>query len=457
MSIPVTALPPGRSGSFIARWRRPRTGWVGGVLLVLGGLAAVWWWNPWSKPPANNPEGGAEPWRLAQAALAANDVTTAKQELEKCAKAWPTSAETHFLLAQTCRRLDDMEGWRMHLHRAVLLHWSPRKIQIEQQLMIAQSGGLASVEESLLDQVNHFPPEEELILEALARGYIYNDRLADAVGLADLWAKHHPQNWLPWYYRGLANRAKHFNNKAEADFERVLELNPDQLDSQLTLAILYQGEGRYADATPLLEKYLSHRAGDSDALYALATCQNAQGQTSAAAATLQQLLAKNKNHAAGLLLQGKIRLAEGKLDDALVSLRQAHALKPNSLEVLQNLALVLAQLHRTAEAAPYQKRAAKLQEVSQQLGKLERMIQQSPDAVDLRYQAAMLCLKTGWEEESAHWFQTILYIDPNHRPTHRALADYYASHGDPRRAAYHRRRAGDKGQEPRTPTRSGTP
>jgi len=40
----------------------------------------------------------------------------------------------------------------------------------------------------------------------------------------------------------------------------------------------------------------------------------------------------------------------------------------------------------------------------------------------------------------------VLWIDPDHRPTHRALAAYWQKHGDTRRAAFHRARAEGPGR-----------
>jgi Tfp pilus assembly protein PilF len=56
----------------------------------------------------------------------------------------------------------------------------------------------------------------------------------------------------------------------------------------------------------------------------------------------------------------------------------------------------------------------------------------------------MLALELGSEKEAMTWFQTVFFIDPGHRPTHLALADYWSKHGEPQQAAYHRRRAGGK-------------
>src|SRR5262249_27345040 len=45
------------------------------------------------------------------------------------------------------------------------------------------------------------------------------------------------------------------------------------------------------------------------------------------------------------------------------------------------------------------------------------------------------------DQEASHWFQGILYKDPNHLPTLNALADYYAKKGKSRMAGYYRRKA----------------
>ena len=42
----------------------------------------------------------------------------------------------------------------------------------------------------------------------------------------------------------------------------------------------------------------------------------------------------------------------------------------------------------------------------------------------------------GEEDEAAHWFQTVLWIDPLHRPTLQALADYWQKKGNTIRATH---------------------
>ena len=45
----------------------------------------------------------------------------------------------------------------------------------------------------------------------------------------------------------------------------------------------------------------------------------------------------------------------------------------------------------------------------------------------------------GKEQDALHWFRTALRKDPRHRPTHEALAAFYARAGAFEQAAYHRR------------------
>ena len=63
-----------------------------------------------------------------------------------------------------------------------------------------------------------------------------------------------------------------------------------------------------------------------------------------------------------------------------------------------------------------------------------------PDA-ERRFRLAMVCLKLGREQEAAHWFQGVLWKDPNHLPTLNAISDYYRSKGNRKMADLYRRKA----------------
>ena len=56
-----------------------------------------------------------------------------------------------------------------------------------------------------------------------------------------------------------------------------------------------------------------------------------------------------------------------------------------------------------------------------------------------RFEAGSILLRVGEEEEGLRWLRSALRVDPTHRPTHRALADYYQRKGDKEQAEKHRK------------------
>jgi hypothetical protein len=56
----------------------------------------------------------------------------------------------------------------------------------------------------------------------------------------------------------------------------------------------------------------------------------------------------------------------------------------------------------------------------------------------------MLCLRLDRAQEALGWLQGALHLDPDHQPTHQALANCYEKFGQTQRAAYHRFMGGQK-------------
>jgi Tfp pilus assembly protein PilF len=144
------------------------------------------------------------------------------------------------------------------------------------------------------------------------------------------------------------------------------------------------------------------------------------------------------------MLAARMDLAEGAAEKALPRLRQALIIHPEDAEILILLSLALRQRKQNEEADRLEKQFRQILEQTEQLDQVRRKIQGQPEDVSLRYQAGKLCLEMDQGTEAVHWFQSALWIDPNHRPTHLALADYWKKHGEPRGAAYHLRKAQGK-------------
>jgi tetratricopeptide (TPR) repeat protein len=94
------------------------------------------------------------------------------------------------------------------------------------------------------------------------------------------------------------------------------------------------------------------------------------------------------------------------------------------------LSQCLTNLGRTQEADALQQR---LKQIEDDLTHLRDIVNtrmaQSPRDVSLHHEAGMIALRAGSYKEALRWFDSALQIEPNHAPTHRALAEFYQKTG----------------------------
>jgi tetratricopeptide (TPR) repeat protein len=83
-------------------------------------------------------------------------------------------------------------------------------------------------------------------------------------------------------------------------------------------------------------------------------------------------------------------------------------------------------------------------ELADQLDGVRQKILAEPRDAFLRYRAGKLYREMGQGKEALVWFETALWINPDHQATHLSLADYYTKRRQLEQAAYHLRRAEGK-------------
>ncbi len=409
-----------------------------GMILLVGML--LYWLDPFRLRSAPSMDGARFHLQHAQNALAGRDYGLAKAHLEAALEAAPLSAEANFVMARTCRRLDDPAGWSLYLRKAGILGWPQNQIELELRLKEAQTGNTWKVEEGLVDELNSKTPEQAIILEALVKGYLENDRFKDAHRLAEAWVHDHPEDWQARLYRGRAFQQGVRFQEAITDYEYVLQVRPDQPQAQFWLAETLVSDRQYA---PALENFQAFLRAHPDAPespqahLALANCRYSLGEVETARSLLDDLLSKREDYTAALLLRAQIEQAESP-DKALPWLLKAEATAPNDQQVLHLLVLALRALKRDDEAQKYDERLENNKAKLTELIKFKTQLLQEAENVDLRFRIGLLLLELGDEDEAAHWFQTVLWIDSAHRPTFQALADYWQKKGNRARASHYR-------------------
>ena len=425
---------------------RKRQRQVAGALLavlVLGGVGfAVLACRSEKIQPAQ--DGPTLHLQQAREALAAQHLDQAKGHLSRCLEVWPLDPEVHFLLARTCRRTNDAAGWASHLRSAAVLQWPKNEISLETALMKAQSGDLRGVEQSLQGALDASRGDETLIAEALVKGYLELHRLQAAIDLTSSWIERYPDDALGWFYRGYAFELNRTFSRAGPDYEHVLKLKPDHADAHLRLAGVLSNK-QPQEALRHYQACLEARPGEA-ALLGVAHSHYALGEREEARAALAELFARHKDHAGGLFVQAQLELGAGAPAKALACLKRAEALAPNELDLTYNMVLALQQLGKWEEAREYQRKHQGLRVQYDRLETVRKQIGTEPQNVALRYEAGAICSRLGRDQEAARWFKGALELDPDHAPTHKALAEYFQKRGDGSRADYHRRRAEGKSE-----------
>jgi tetratricopeptide (TPR) repeat protein len=423
MSTPAKVEPASRPRRRLLRWAV--------LLLVLAG--ASWF-------------GGPQLWalyhfRAAQQALQHHDFPEALDHLERCLRVWPNSSSTHFQAARAARRADLLAQAETHL-AACENDPGVTEASLERFLLRAQQGNLGEVEQPLQGLLLDGHPDSVLILEALAQGYLRVSSYGPAQGALNDLLQREPEHPWAWFWRGSLHRRVGSIPKALPDYRQAVRLAPHRAAFRLGLALALVQSSRSAEAWPYLEQLLGESASDPDVQLAAAQCLRGLERPAEALPYLDALLRDHPDHAEAWAERGQACADQGDSAEALRCLRRALELEPNSYTIAFALFSELGRQGRAREATAILERVERGMRDEQRLQQLLTQQARQPRDAALACEIGTIFASKNAGAEALRWFSTALQIDPNHRPTHAALADYYQGKGNSEAAALHRRRAG---------------
>jgi tetratricopeptide (TPR) repeat protein len=387
---------------------------------------------------------GSELWaaqqlRVGRQALDADDLTKARARLLLSLSVSRRNPDVHFLLARTARRAGDYDDMERHLEECERRGGLPEAVALERVLADAQRGNLAEADKYLRVCLDQDHPEAAAILEALSQGYARTYRLPLAMLCLNRWLKLRPDS-----VRALALRAQtaeHLQYTAEArqDYQRVLDLDPDNEAVRFALADNLAQSERAAEALPHFRLLRDRRPGDPAVLLGLARCLVDQGKYDEARGLLEAVLAEDARQPVGMIQLGKVALAQGRPAEALGWLEKAVKLVPYDREAVHNLAQCYQQLDRPADARRCLDQMKTIAADKEVLKEAVRLMFDRPHDPLPRLLAGKVFWKAGNDAEALRWFESALQEDPGHRPTHVALRDFHLRAGRPQQAAAHER------------------
>jgi Tfp pilus assembly protein PilF len=412
----------------LKRGRRARYVFAGAALLVVVGL--VGWRTAISLRADHH-------LHEARKALEKERIDEARQHLARCLELRPDRGEVQYLAARTARRAGAIEEAQAHLQRSKELGWDTKALALEGVLLAAQRDPRL-YEEYLFDSLRRDHPDRNLILEAFARGYLGLLELPKALHCLDLWLERDGDAIQALNWRGDVRERLGEFEQAQADFRRVVTLDPEQDQARIRLARLLLRKRQLQEAAEHFELAHQHRPEDVEVLRGLARCRAEQDRREEAEQLLDRALALQPDDVLTLTQRGCLALEAGHLAAADNALRRAVTLAPFEREPLFNFSRCLQAQGKQQEAQQWQERLAQVEADLTLVKKLMAQALAAPGDPNPRRELGIIFLRNHQEKEGLRWLGSALQCDPRHSLTHQVLADYFEKQGSAELASRHR-------------------
>lgn len=418
--------------------RHPFLTWLVLALSVLGlGVAGAYLWARYHLDAA----------RLA---LDRYDFEEAQHHLSLCLAVPFRDCTVYLLAAQTARRRNCYHEAEKYLAKCKPQQAMTKALALERLLLTAQQGDLDGIEGVLQARTGGDDPGAVLVLEALSKGYVQRYWRAEALTyLNELLRRQpgHPQALLlrARLWEELASKGETEREvDALRDYEKAIE-GAASFEARLGRAGALYHLGRPWDALLEYERLHALRGSDAEVLLGMARCRHNLAEVNEARRLLDELLEQHPDRWDVLLERGRLALHKGQPAEAEGWLRRATELAPGcETGALLSLGQCLASQHKDEEARRCLARLSRQEADRLAVELLTLQSNRDQHNVALRYEAAAKMMRLGRERDSVSALYYILDLQPRHRPSHAALADYFERVGQSDRAARHRSAAAEK-------------
>lgn len=402
---------------------------MAGIVLCAATLVAV---NFWAR----------HHYRAAEQALRDDRMPEARLHISQCLRVWRRDPATHLLAARIERVSNHYPDAERHLRECIRnQHGASETTQLEEILLRAQSGELKEVEAGLWKCVESNHPESSRILETLTRVYLRESRLGTALDCLDRWIEKEPRIARAWHWRGHTHQRLFQTEKARADYQMALDLDPERWECRLQLARLLLDSKNPEEALSHLEELERSHSNERDVMVALANSHHLHGEEEQAIQLLDRTLASHPDFFDALVLRGQLACQQQRPAEGEVWLRRALAQQPKDPRALYIFYQCLEKQGKESEAVKVLARKKVAEADTMRLSDLlTGAVERSPRDPDVLSEVGILWLRLGEDKAGLEWLYRALRENPNHKPSHEALLRYHQSKGDLRRAEQHRSR-----------------
>lgn len=380
-------------------------------------------------------------WR-ANVCLEAREHQAAWRWLRQVSWLRPRSAELHFLMARTNRRLERFADVEQELKRAAELGWPRQDLEREQWLAQAQTGQFQLMRQHWSELFRDARSDGPEISHAFVISALSRFQIQDALKVIAVWKTDYPNDPEPYFLEGRIAGVGLKWKEAEDAYRQAEVRAPERIDIQEGLIEALMKQLKFSEADTALQSLLRQDPDNFEAMVNLADCQVRLGELEQARETLDSVLKQEPDQYRALVLIGQLESAAGQPQQAVDALRRAVDQHPEDAEVRYLYGRALRAAGREAEAMPHLAFREQAREPLLRLNQATNELVANPANQKLRYEVAELTWRWKSHDEGATWLRSLLDFNPSHQAAHALLARHYELKHDTKKAEQHRQLAG---------------
>lgn len=382
--------------------------------------------------------------RKARTAVAASEFERAIPFLEHWRALDPANFEIPLLEAQARFESGRYALVSQLLDRASWLGAPDRPVFRLRALLLVKQGRFIEAEPILLNLLNDSSAPDPPVDEAITRVYLETYRLDHAKKALELWIRHAPRDPRPYLWWTEVDRRIEIDNPAamERHYRQALALDPNLARAQLGLAETLRSMHQPREALQEFNRYLELRPDDVMGYVGLAKIALDEGDMDAAGAAIERAQKIAPDNPEVLKLRATLEIQNGRDPAALELLDQAVKSAPLDVDALYNQLLALTRLGRKQEADQVRRRVTQLREDQLAVVRIRDRLVADPNNNEIRCEMARWMLAHGREDEAIRWLRSILDSRPGHPEATRILVEYHEKRGEVGLANYYRSRLG---------------
>jgi tetratricopeptide (TPR) repeat protein len=353
--------------------------------------------------------------QLARSAGERYEFDEALAHLRVCLRLRPGRFQYCFRAARAARRAGRFREAHEHLDRCQQLAGDRVNVSLlERTLLRAQQGEVLAVDRALWAAVKDNHPEKNLILEALAQGYVHIGYLTLAEQCLAPLVQEEPEHAEAWLWRAAIFELMGNRQDTAEFYRKALELRPDNPRYRLRLASFLLQVSSFEEARPHLEKLCAREPDNPDALVGMARLLAETGRPDAARAFLGRALEIQATHSQGLLESAKLAFRDEQIERAEDYARRVLAVEPTERAAIYLLYQCLEKQGKKTEAARQLVRFKTVEKDLLRIGTILRTdLPRNPGQAGLYYELSAIFARNGRLDLSRTWHQQASRLSEN--------------------------------------------